>query len=46
VERRTTGLDQSGELRVQVCQRILQDFAMSRVLGSFELLEHTLAGQH
>jgi hypothetical protein len=46
VERCTIGLDQMGKLRVQVCQRSLQDVAMSRVLSSFELLEHTLAGQH
>jgi hypothetical protein len=42
---RTSGLDQSGELRIQICQRALQDLAVARVLGSFELLEHTLARQ-
>src|ERR1700688_4412902 len=42
----TTDLDQSGKLRVQVCQRTLQDFAVTRVVGCFELLEHVLAGQH
>ena len=42
---RTSGLDQSGELRIQICQRALQDLAVARVLGSFELLEHMLARQ-
>jgi hypothetical protein len=42
----TTGLDQSGKLRVQVCQGPLQDFAVAGVLGSFKLLKHMLAGQH
>jgi hypothetical protein len=32
-------------LRVQVGQRALQDFAMTRILGSFELLKHILARQ-
>lgn|ERR1700674_3502958 len=43
--RYTTDLDHSGKLRVQVFQRALQDFAMARIRGSFELLEHMLAGQ-
>ena len=43
---RTTGLDQSGKLRVQVCQGALQDFAVTGVPGSFKLLEYMLAGQH
>ena len=43
---RTSGLDQSGEPRIQICQRALQDLAVARVLGSFELLEHMLARQH
>jgi hypothetical protein len=42
---RTSGLDQSGELRIQICQRVLQDLAVARVLGGFELLEHMLARQ-
>jgi hypothetical protein len=42
---RTSGLDQSGELRIQICQRVLQDLAVARILGSFELLEHMLARQ-
>jgi hypothetical protein len=42
---RTSGLDQSGELRIQVGQRALQDLAVAGVLGSFELLEHMLARQ-
>lgn len=41
----TTGLDQSGKLRIQVCQGLLQDFAVARILCGFELLEHVLAGQ-
>jgi hypothetical protein len=40
-----TDLDDSGKPRVQVFQRALQDFAMARIRGSFELLEHMLAGQ-
>lgn len=41
----TTGLGQSGKLGVQLCECTLQDFAVARVLSSFELLEHILAGQ-
>jgi hypothetical protein len=43
--RYTSGLDQSCDLRVQVGERIFQDFAVARVLGSFELLQHMAAGQ-
>jgi hypothetical protein len=43
--RRTTGLGQLGKLGVEVSQGSLQDFAVARVLGSFKLLEHMLAGQ-
>jgi hypothetical protein len=42
---RTSGLDQSGELRIQICQRALQNLAVARVLGGFELLKHMLARQ-
>ncbi len=34
-----------GELCVQVGERALQEVAMARVAGGFELLEHALAGQ-
>ena len=40
-----TDLDYSGKPRVQVCQRALQEFAVTRIPGSLELLEHMLAGQ-
>jgi hypothetical protein len=43
--RYTNALDHPGKLRIQVCQRALQDFAMARIRGSFELLEHMLAVQ-
>jgi hypothetical protein len=34
-----------GKLPVQICQRRLEQMAVARVLGSFELLENMLAGQ-
>jgi hypothetical protein len=34
-----------GKLRVQICQRALQDFAVAGVLRSFDLLEDMLAGE-
>jgi hypothetical protein len=40
-----TELDDSGKPRVQVGQSVLQKFAVARVLCSFELLKHPLAGQ-
>jgi hypothetical protein len=40
-----TKLDNSGELRVQVGKSLLQEFAVARVLSSFQLLTHALAGQ-
>jgi hypothetical protein len=43
--RYTTDLDHSGKPRVQVCQRALQEFAVTGIPGSLELLEHMLAGQ-
>ena len=42
---RTSGLDQSGELRIQICQCALQDLAVARVLRCLELLKYMLAGQ-
>src|ERR1700721_2553588 len=39
----TTGLDQSGKLRVQFCQRAFQDLPVAGVPCRFELLEDVLA---
>ena len=39
----TGDLDQLGELAVKVGERVLENFAVTRICGSFELLQHVLA---
>ena len=39
----TADLDQLGELTVKVGESVLQDFAVTRIFGGFELLQHMLA---
>ena len=41
----TAGLDQLSELTIEFRESVLQDFAVTRTFGGFELLQHMLAGQ-